>query len=291
MGSDRDEAQPTEPLRELLRAPQGKVDLSTIDPRGTAGYPGKGKKDVDDIVAELAPRLSDLQEQLYAAGRADEPDARSVLVILQGLDTSGKGGVIRHAMGLVDPQGIALRAFKQPTKEELSHHFLWRIRKALPEPGMIGVFDRSQYEDVLAVRVLELVPESEWRPRFEEINAFEAKLIESGTTVIKCFLHISSDEQKERLAERLDRPDKYWKYSPGDIDTRAQWPAYVEAYEEAIEQCNTEAAPWFIVPSDRKWYRNWAVAQLLREHLEAMDLSWPEADFDVETEKKRLAAT
>ncbi|OYN86404.1 PPK2 family polyphosphate kinase [Parenemella sanctibonifatiensis] len=291
MGSDRDEAQPTEPLRELLRAPQGKVDLSTIDPRGTAGYPGKGKKDVDDIVAELAPRLSDLQEQLYAAGRADEPDARSVLVILQGLDTSGKGGVIRHAMGLVDPQGIALRAFKQPTKEELSHHFLWRIRKALPEPGMIGVFDRSQYEDVLAVRVLELVPESEWRPRFEEINAFEAKLIESGTTVIKCFLHISSDEQKERLAERLDRPDKYWKYSPGDIDTRAQWSAYVEAYEEAIEQCNTEAAPWFIVPSDRKWYRNWAVAQLLREHLEAMDLSWPEADFDVETEKKRLAAT
>lgn len=282
-------ALPATPLSELLRLASGPVDIATFDARAREGYPGKGKKDAPLLTQALAPRLDDVQERLYASGRVDDPAAKSVLVILQGMDTSGKGGVIRHAIGLVDPQGVQLKAFKAPTAEELSHRFLWRIKNELPKPGMIGIFDRSHYEDVLVVRVNKLVSEKTWRRRFDEINQFEAQLVETGTTVIKCFLHVSSEEQKERLLARLDNPGKYWKYNPKDVDARTKWPAYVNAYNDALEACNTPQAPWHIIPADRKWYRNWAVARLLLEHLEALDLVWPKPDFDVEKEKKRLA--
>ncbi|MBA3529697.1 MAG: polyphosphate kinase 2 family protein [Propionibacteriaceae bacterium] len=278
------------PLSELLRLPAGAVDLSALDPRATTGYPG-AKKDAESLTVALAPELGDLQERLFATGRVSDPQAKKVLVILQGMDTSGKGGVIRHAIGMMDPQGVKITAFKAPTAKELAHHFLWRIERQLPDPGQIGIFDRSHYEDVLIARVKNLVEESVWSRRYDEINDWEATLLESGTIVIKCFLHISAEEQKSRLLARLEDPRKYWKYNPGDLAERARWASYAEAYEAALENCSTQHAPWYVIPSDRKWYRNWAVAQLLTEHLRGLDLQWPAADFDVEVEKVRLAAS
>lgn len=277
------------PLSELLRLPLGPVDLSSLDTSATPGYPGRGKQDAPALTQALGPVLSDLQEQLFANGRSTPESAPRVLVVLQGMDTSGKGGVVRHVMGLVDPQGIALTSFKVPTPIERRHNYLWRIRRALPGPGMIGVFDRSQYEDVLVVRVENLVPPDVWGRRYDEINAFEAKVAASGTRIVKCFLNVSADEQKERLAARLDDPTKYWKYNPGDVDVRAKWPDYQEAYAAVLEKCNTEVAPWYVVPADRKWYRNWAVAELLRETMAGMGLDWPAAEFDVAVERERVA--
>jgi PPK2 family polyphosphate:nucleotide phosphotransferase len=281
----------TQGLSELLRLPAGPVDLSRLDPRATTGYPGRGKEDAADLTRAVAPELGELQERLFAAGRVDGPEPPKVLVILQGMDTSGKGGVIRHAIGMVDPQGVKITAFKAPTKVELSHDFLWRIERELPLPGTIGIFDRSHYEDVLVVRVHELVEEAVWSRRYDQINAWEESLTASGTVLVKCFLHISNDKQKERLQARLDDPTKYWKYNPGDLTERAKWPDYARAYEAALEQCSTQHAPWYVIPSDRKWYRNWAVAQLLTEHLRALDLTWPAPTFDVEVEKVKLAAS
>ncbi|GAB3710347.1 PPK2 family polyphosphate kinase [Mariniluteicoccus flavus] len=278
-------------LRTLLRVPQGSIDMGALDPDATPGYPGKGKDDAEDQTAAMGPELSDLQERLYANGRIEgDPDPR-VLLILQGLDTSGKGGVIRHSVGLVDPQGIQLKAFKAPTAEERKHDFLWRIRKELPGPGMIGIFDRSHYEDVLVVRVDSLVAEDEWRKRYDLINEFEAEVVASGTRVIKCFLNVGHDEQKARLMERLENPEKHWKYNPGDVDSRSKWPAYMEAYAELLERCNPDAAPWFHVPANRKWYRDWAVTRLLLETLREVDPQWPGATFDVEEEKQRVEAS
>jgi PPK2 family polyphosphate:nucleotide phosphotransferase len=184
---------------------------------------------------------------------------------------------------------VRVTAFKAPTPQERSHDFLWRIRNALPPAGKIGVFDRSHYEDVLVVRVHELAPRRVWARRYATINRFEATLVESGTAVVKVMLHISADEQKRRLAARLDRPDKWWKYNPGDIDERKLWPVYQEAYQVAVTRCSTDAAPWFVVPADHKWYARWAVQQLLVEALERVDPQWPPATFDVKAEKKRLA--
>ena len=214
----------------------------------------------------------------------------NILIILQGMDTSGKGGVIRHAIGMVDPQGVKIKAFKAPTAEERSHQFLWRITRELPPPGHhrhlrpVPVRGRARRAGQRAGQ-----PKAVWSRRYNSINNWEAKLAASGTVIIKCFLHISPDEQTARLRARLDDPTKHWKYNPGDVDERAKWPAYMDAYADALELCNTEAAPWYVIPSDRKWYRNWAVAQLLVEHLRALNLSWPVADFDVETEKARLS--
>lgn len=273
-------------LRALLRVPRGPVDVASFDPRATPGFPGKGKSDVAEQTDLLAPRLDELQERLFAAGRADPESAQRVLVVLQGMDTSGKGGVIRHTFGLVDPQGVQLKGFKAPDAEERKHDFLWRIRKALPQPGEIGIFDRSHYEDVLVARVDELVPVRTWTNRYDAINRFEAGLVDEGYTLVKCWLNVSPQEQKARLAARLDNPEKYWKYNPGDLDSRAKWPAYMEAYADLLERCNTDEAPWYAIPADRKWYRNWAVAQILLETLESMDLGWPAADFDVAEQKK-----
>jgi PPK2 family polyphosphate:nucleotide phosphotransferase len=205
------------------------------------------------------------------------------------MDTSGKGGIMRHVVGQMDPQGVKYTAFKAPTTEERKHPFLWRIRNALPSPGQVGVFDRSQYEDVLIVRVHELVPRATWSRRYAQINDFEAKAVADGTTIIKVMLNISADEQKARLTERLEREDKHWKYRPGDVDERLLWPQYQEAYQAVLEKTSTDAAPWFVVPADRKWYARLAVQNLVLEHLESMDPQWPAADFDVEAEKQRLA--
>jgi PPK2 family polyphosphate:nucleotide phosphotransferase len=268
-------------------AVSGHVDLSTFDSRATTGFEG-GKADAEAALSTLGKELSELQERLFAGGRSGASQTR-VLVVLQGMDTSGKGGIVRHVAGLVDPQGVEISFFKQPTPEELEHDFLWRVEKVLPQPGMIGIFDRSHYEDVLIGKVRQLADEDEIARRYAAINDFEMAFVNSGGVLLKCFLHITADDQKERLAERLDDPTKHWKFSLGDLDERALWGDYQEAYATAIERCSTIDAPWHLVPSGRKWYRNWAVATLLLERLRALDLQWPVADFDVEAAKARLA--
>ncbi|GAA1571944.1 polyphosphate kinase 2 family protein [Kribbella sancticallisti] len=275
-------------LLDALRVPSGPVDLKAWDSRATPGF--NGTKEEGKIALEaLEPEVSDWQERLFAEGR--KGGNRRVLLVLQGMDTSGKGGVIRHGAGLMDPQGLRITSFKAPTPAERRRGFLWRIRQALPGPGLIGIFDRSHYEDVLIARVRNLVAPPVWNRRYEQINEFEEELAESGITVVKCFLHISPEEQKLRLEARLDDATKHWKYNPGDVDERELWPAYTEAYEAALEKCNGEKTPWYVIPSDRKWYRNWAVTTLLLETLKDLNPEWPEADFDVAAEKGRLAAT
>lgn len=272
---------------EALQVREGFV-LADFDPRSTPAFDGD-KAAGQEALAARAGEISEYQERLYAESKGG--GNRSLLLVVQGMDTSGKGGIMRHVVGQMDPQGVAYTAFKAPTAEEKKHPFLWRIRNALPSPGQIGVFDRSQYEDVLIVRVRELVPRSVWSRRYSQINDFEAKVADSGTTIIKVMLHISSDEQKARLTERLDRPDKHWKFNPGDIEERKLWPAYQEAYQAVLDKTSTDVAPWFVVPADRKWYARLAVQNLVLEHLERMDPQWPPADFDVAAEKERLAAT
>jgi PPK2 family polyphosphate:nucleotide phosphotransferase len=274
-------------VSDLLRVPDGPVDLSALDPRATPGFDG-GKAEGKAELAVLGPQLSDLQERLHAEGVSG--GTRRLLLILQGLDTSGKGGVLRHVIGQVDPQGCEIASFKAPTREELAHDFLWRIRRRVPRPGRLGVFDRSHYEDVLVVRVHDLVPRSTWSRRYAAINRFEARLVSDDVRVVKVFLHISKEEQRQRLLARLDDPTKHWKFNPRDVDERAFWADYQEAYAAALERCNTGAAPWYRVPADRKWYRDWAIAKLLVEQLEDMKLTWPAADFDVEEQRARLLA-
>ncbi len=276
----------TEVSRLLAFGPD--TDLARIDPRATPGIVG-GKAAAAAQLANGAARLSQLQERLFAESRCG--GQRSVLLVVQGMDTSGKGGIMRYVVGSVDPQGVQITAFKAPTAEERAKGFLWRVRQALPRPGIIGVFDRSHYEDVLIARVHDLVPRAVWQRRYSTINSFEQRLVQGGTTVVKVMLHLSADEQRNRLNERLDRPDKFWKYNRGDVDERQHWAAYQEAYQVALQRCSTDQAPWFVVPADRKWYSQWAVQRLLVEHLERMDVDWPPADFDVADEKARLAAT
>jgi PPK2 family polyphosphate:nucleotide phosphotransferase len=275
-------------LTDRLRVPPGPVDLSAIDPQGKPGF-RSNKADGRAALAELGPRLADLQEQLFAHGFTG--GERRLLLVVQGMDTSGKGGVMKHVVGQLDPQGVRLRAFKAPTPEERQRGFLWRIRQALPAPGQIGVFDRSHYEDVLIARVNKLARPSVIERRYQSINNFERELVELGCDVVKVMLHISNNEQRDRLAARLDRPHKHWKYDPADVDERRKWAEYQHAYEIALERCNPPEAPWYVIPANRKWYRNLAVTKLLIERLEAMNLGWPVADFDVDLEKKRLAAS
>ncbi|MBC9225337.1 polyphosphate kinase 2 family protein [Aeromicrobium sp. 636] len=273
-------------LRSTL-ATSGPIDLSTRASDETPGFEGK-KKDAKRRLPQIGEELMDAQELLFANGIAGTTD-RKVLILLQGMDTSGKGGTLRHAAGLVDPQGLAITAFKAPTDEEREHDFLWRIEKHLPAPGMIGVFDRSHYEDVLVGRVRALASAEEIERRYGAINDFEERFVDGGGVLLKCFLHISPDDQEERLAARLDDPTKYWKYNPGDLDDRQLWPEYQAAYETVLERCSTDHAPWHVVPSGRKWYRNWAVATMLGETLTDLGLDWPRADFDVAEQRRRLA--
>ena len=260
--------------------------VAEIDTDATPGFKGK-KDDAAALQWERNERFAELQEMLYASSRAG--DNRKLLLVLQGMDTAGKGGIVKHVVGSGNPQGIQYASFGKPTEEELAHDFLWRIEKKVPTAGHIGVFDRSHYEDVLIVRVHDLVPPEEWESRYDRINAFERDLVAHGTTVLKVFLHISYDKQRDRLVRRLDRPDKHWKFHESDIDERALWPKYQEAFQAMLERTSTKYAPWHVIPSDRKWYSRLAITELLIEALESLELSWPPADFDVEAEKKRLA--
>jgi PPK2 family polyphosphate:nucleotide phosphotransferase len=272
-------------VTDKLRLPQGPVSLADLDPGDTSCFDGT-KKQAEKALAGLREELSDLQERMFA--NAYRGGARRVLLVLQGMDTSGKGGVVKHALGLLDPNGLRVKSFKKPTEEELSHDILWRIEQALPEAGMVGVFDRSHYEDVLVGRVHELADEAEIERRYDAINSFETALVDSGTVLVKCMLHMSEEEQAERLLARLDDTAKQWKFKPHDIDERERWGDYEKAYEIALERCNTDAAPWYVVPSDLKWYRNWAVGHLLLESLHGMRLEWPEPDYDVAEQRARL---
>jgi PPK2 family polyphosphate:nucleotide phosphotransferase len=279
---------PDATVRDLLRVPAsagGAVDLADYPAADTPGAPG-GKKKSTGAAAEHAAAIAELQERLYAQGTVG--DQRRVLLVLQGMDTAGKGGTVDHVVGAVGPEGCRVTAFKKPTPEELAHHFLWRIRKALPGPGIVGVFDRSHYEDVLAVKVHGLIDDAECARRYEEINAFERELVAGGTTLIKCWLNISYDEQRERLLARLDDPDKHWKFNEGDIDEREKWPAYQSAYASALGHTSTDVVPWYAVPSDHKWYRNWAVGALLLEALREIDPRYPDKQLDVARLTARL---
>ena len=272
----------------LLRVRPG-FRLDRVDAEATPGYGRRKKDSVDDLVAG-ADELSELQERLYAASRVEASDA-AVLLVLQAMDTAGKGGIIRHVVGSVDPQGIQLAAFKKPTDDELARDFLWRVRSRLPEPGMIGVFDRSHYEDVLIGEVRQLAPADEIERRYGAINDFEREVSDAGTRIVKVMLHISSGEQRDRLEERLDRADKQWKYHPGDVDERMLWPAYMDAYQTVFDRTSTPHAPWYVVPANRKWYARLAVQSLLLDALLDIGPRWPAATYDVEAERERLRAT
>jgi PPK2 family polyphosphate:nucleotide phosphotransferase len=259
-----------------LRVPSDTpVRLADHDPRGTPGATDKG--DAKDALKATVDRISDLQEVLWAENK------RSVLVVLQGMDTAGKDGLIRGVFSGVNPQGCKVHGFKAPTAHELDHDFLWRVHAHTPPRGEIGVFNRSHYEDVLIARVKELVTPEVVEKRYRQINEFERHLTENGTVILKLFLHISKEEQRERLQARVDDPSKWWKMSKGDIAERKLWDDYQRAYELALENCSPPHAPWHIVPSDRKWYRNLAAAQLLADALERMDLKFPKAHFDPRT--------
>lgn len=273
---------PASGLRGLLRAaPGAPVDLAEHDPAGFPSGP-RDRARATEALRRIGDLLDVRQQALFAEG------SRRVLVVLQGMDTAGKGGVIRRVGGLMNPQGLSITAFGKPTPDELRRHFLWRIRQAVPTPGRIGFFDRSHYEDVVTVRVERLAPESVWRSRFDEINAFEQQLAGQATTVVKFFLHLSRHEQRKRLLARLDDPHKQWKFHPADLVARGKWDDYQQAYAEAVQRCSTPGAPWYVVPADRKWYRNWCVAQVLRETLDELDPRFPRPDFDVETVRAAL---
>ncbi|MEO0532136.1 MAG: polyphosphate kinase 2 family protein [Planctomycetota bacterium] len=254
----------------ITAKPGETLKLDEIDPRKVEG--GWDKESAAERIAENTARSQDLAYRLYAENK------RSLLLVLQGMDTAGKDGTIRTVMSGINPQSCQITSFKQPSSEELDHDFLWRIHKAAPRHGEIGIFNRSQYEDVLIVRVHDLVPEVEWQSRYDRINDFERLLVEGGTTIVKCFLHIRKEEQRERLQSRLDNPTKRWKFSKGDLAERKLWGMYQTAYEAAVNRCNTDHAPWHVIPSDRKWYRNLIVSELLKNKLEAMDPQIPPAE-------------
>jgi PPK2 family polyphosphate:nucleotide phosphotransferase len=272
-------------LRAELRAPAPPVALAALDPRATPLAPGDKDRTREQLLVD-GRRLAELQERLYAEGAGG--GRRRVVVVLQGMDTSGKGGVIEHVVGAVSPQGVSITGFRTPTPEEQKHSFLWRVRRAVPGPGRIGVFDRSHYEDVVVARVRGLAAPDVIERRYREIVRFEEQLAADGVTLVKCFLHISPWEQKERLLARLDDSSARWKFSPGDLDERARWPEYQRAYEAVLERTSTDAAPWYVVPSDRKWYRNWAVGRLLLEALTELAPRLPEPAYDVDEQRDRL---
>ena len=260
------------PIPDLLRVkPGSRPDLAAIDPDATPGF--DGDKDAGRArLEELREELAAFQERLWAEA------GQSLLVVLQALDGGGKDGLIRNVITAFNPQGTRVTGFGVPTEEELRHDFLWRVHAATPGKGRIGVFNRSHYEDVLVVRVNELVPESVWKGRYDQINAFEAALAANDTRIVKLFLHISRDEQRERFQKRLENPEKQWKWSSGDLETRAKWDAYADAYTDALARCSTDQAPWFVIPADHKWYRDLAAAEILVAAAREMDPQWPEPE-------------
>ena len=270
---------------ETLRVGKG-FSLAALDPDSTPGYTG-AKEDGRALLAGMDDELAELQEKLFAESRFG--GTKRVLLILQAMDTAGKGGIVNHVMAAMDPQGVQFKAFKAPTDEEKSYDFLWRIEKEVPAAGMVGVFDRSHYEDVLIHRVHGWASPEEIKRRYIAINEFEERLADAGTKVVKVMLHISSDEQKERLLARLDNPAKHWKYSSGDRDERAFWDDYMAAFQAAIDATNTASAPWHVIPGNKKWYARIAVQQLLLSALGGLNLEWPKAEFDVATERELVS--
>ncbi len=253
--------------------PGSRVDLGEWDPNDRRDFPG-GKDEGRERLLELNRRLEELQERLYAEHK------HTVLIVLQAMDTGGKDGTIRHVFEGVNPQGVRVASFKKPTPEELAHDFLWRVHEQVPGKGEIVIFNRSHYEDVLVVRVHNLAPEKVWSKRYGHINDFERMLADEGTTILKFFLHIDLDEQRERLQARLDEPHKRWKFNPADLEERQLWHKYVEAYEDAIGKTSADWAPWYIVPANRKWYRNLVVATVIVETLQDLDMRYPAPAFD-----------
>ena len=257
-------------MKQYIAGRNFKID--DFDPDDTSGVKG-GKEAGRTKALKIQEKLDALQELLAGEGK------HKLLIVLQGMDTSGKDGTIRHVVGSFDPQGVRVVSFKKPTDEELQHDFLWRIHKHVPGRGEVVIFNRSHYEDVLIVRVRELVPKKIWSRRYEQINAFERMLADSGTIILKFFLHISADEQKKRLEERIADPTKRWKFAHGDLEERKLWDQYQEAYEDAIRKTSTDCAPWYIVPANAKWYRNWLVGTIVANALEGLDMKYPKPDL------------
>ena len=249
-------------------------NLEALPTDGKQFHPNRDEAETE--FKALRKEFVQLQRQLYAEGK------QKLLIVLQAMDAGGKDGPIRNILKGVNPQGVRVHSFKVPSKEELAHDFLWRIHKAVPAQGMIGVFNRSHYEDVLVVRVHDIVPEAVWRPRYEQINNFEKLLHDTGTRILKFYLHISKDEQKERFQSRLDEPEKNWKFSLEDLEKRKFWPHYMTAYEEMLQQCSTEWAPWYVVPANQKWYRNLTIMRTIVQTLRDMNPQYPEAEANLD---------
>ncbi len=259
-------------MRRYWVKPEGDVRLSTWDANDAGGI---NKGQAQDEIEKLHRKLRDLQELLYAEHK------HKILVILQGMDTSGKDGAIQHVFEGVNPQGTRVANFKEPTEEELGHDFLWRVHKQVPAQGELVIFNRSHYEDVLVVRVHKMLKREIWEQRYDQIKAFEQMLAETGTTLLKFYLHIDKDEQKERLQARLDDPNKHWKFRLGDLNDRQLWDDYLQAYEDVLNKTSTEAAPWIIVPANRKWYRNLVISTILDETLDGLHMKYPESEEDL----------
>jgi PPK2 family polyphosphate:nucleotide phosphotransferase len=255
--------------------------LSKIDPQDTGPFndDDAGKAEAKGLLAQQKEKLAELQNVLYADG------SKSLLVVLQAMDAGGKDGCIRSVFTGMNPQGVRVASFKAPTEEELAHDFLWRIHKEVPRKGMVAVFNRSHYEDVLIVRVKNLVPKNVWSKRYDLINAFETGLSEAGTQIVKIYLHISKDEQKQRLQDRLQSPEKNWKFNPGDLPEREHWKVYMKAFGNVFERCSSSTAPWYVVPGNNKWYRDVIVAQIVLETLQGLKLKYPVANYDPSTVK------
>lgn len=258
-------------MHELAATPGSRFRLWRVDPADTHGF---GKEDAHERLKRNTKRMFDLQYRLYAESR------RAMLIVLQAMDAGGKDGTIRHVMSGMNPQGCRVTSFKVPSSEEAAHDYLWRIHHAVPRYGEIGIFNRSHYEDVLVVRVHNLVPEKTWRRRYDQINAFERHLAENNVVIVKFFLHISKKEQKRRFIERVGDPDKNWKFSKHDVEERKHWDEYMQAYDEAIRRCSTPWAPWYVVPSDKKWFRNLAVSEVIVRTLESLKMRFPKPGFD-----------
>lgn len=271
-------------VAELLRVGDG-FQLSAVDPAAKPGTEA-GKRAGEQELARAAQELRVLQEKLFAQSRLGAPDR--LLVVLQAMDAAGKGGIVNHVFAQTEPYGLALTAFKSPTAEERAHDFLWRVEPRVPGPGVIGVFDRSHYEDVLIQKVREFAPPEEIERRYGAITEFEARISAEGVRVVKIMLHISPEEQAERLLSRLADPEKYWKYNPGDVDERLHWPAYMDAFQAAIERTNSDTAPWYVVPANAKWYARAAVQRIVITELAKLSPHWPEPDFNVAAERQRV---
>jgi PPK2 family polyphosphate:nucleotide phosphotransferase len=261
-------------LERYLIKPGGKVDLKKIDPAEKCLFEEGGREEYEPYFDRLRTELQHLQKLLYAQNK------HRVLVVMQAMDTGGKDGCIKHVFSRIDPQGIHVRAFKKPSEEELARDFLWRVHERVPRNGELVIFNRSHYEDIIAVRVKRLFPEEVWKRRLRHVLDFERMLVEEGTTVVKIFLHISKDEQKRRLEARVENPAKHWKFNPDDLADRARWDEFMQAYEDVITKTSTESAPWYVVPADRKWYRNLCVARIMLDTLKGLKMEFPAIDWD-----------